>query len=532
MYNEYNFYNDNDSEKDGSSYTGTPQSYDYYIDSDIVGDSSSSSGSGKDPKKKKKGSGMSLAKKFALCASFAAVFGLVAGGVAVGTTRLASSSTSSTAQTVQTAANADSSVAANNTVASSSTTNGSTASVGTTGSDTSSEMTVEEVSSNSMPALVSITNKSIQEVQNYFGGMGGFGNNSGTQEYEETSMGSGVIIGQTDSVIYIVTNEHVIDSAQTLTVAFVDDSTASGTVIGSDSTNDIAVVSVNKSDLSSDTLSQIKVMEIGDSDSLVVGQQVVAIGNALGYGQSVSEGIVSALNRSMDGGTGIYAEGLIQTDAAINPGNSGGALLNMNGQLIGINSAKYADTEVEGMGYSIPINKVEPIIEEMINGTYTSTDSSSTDTNTNSSQNGSNGQNGSNDQNGSNNQNGNNSGSNSTDGNVQVSSDAYLGVSCTGISSEYSQYYNIPEGVYISEVVSGSAADKAGLKQGDIITAIDGTSISSVDELSSIMSSHSSGDTVSMTISRQSSSGSYASSTVSVTFGSSTSQQKTSYNIQ
>jgi serine protease Do len=322
-------------------------------------------------------------------------------------------------------------------------------------------------------------------------------------------------------VIYIVTNEHVIDSAQTLTVAFVDDSTASGTVIGSDSTNDIAVVSVNKSDLSSDTLSQIKVMEIGDSDSLVVGQQVVAIGNALGYGQSVSEGIVSALNRSMDGGTGIYAEGLIQTDAAINPGNSGGALLNMNGQLIGINSAKYADTEVEGMGYSIPINKVEPIIEEMINGTYTSTDSSSTDTNTNSSQNGSN------------NQNGNNSGSNSTDGNVQVSSDAYLGVSCTGISSEYSQYYNIPEGVYISEVVSGSAADKAGLKQGDIITAIDGTSISSVDELSSIMSSHSSGDTVSMTISRQSSSGSYASSTVSVTFGSSSSsQQKTSYNMQ
>jgi serine protease Do len=464
---------------------------------------------------------MSLAKKFALCASFAAVFGLVAGGVAVGTTRLASSSASSTAQTVQTAANADSSVATNNTVASSSTTNGSTASVGTTSSDTSSEMTVEEVSSNSMPALVSITNKSIQEVQNYFGGMGGFGNNSGTQEYEETSMGSGVIIGQTDSVIYIVTNEHVIDSAQTLTVAFVDDSTASGTVIGSDSTNDIAVVSVNKSDLSSDTLSQIKVMEIGDSDSLVVGQQVVAIGNALGYGQSVSEGIVSALNRSMDGGTGIYAEGLIQTDAAINPGNSGGALLNMNGQLIGINSAKYADTEVEGMGYSIPINKVEPIIEEMINGTYTSTDSSSTDTNTNSSQNGSN------------NQNGNNSGSNSTDGNVQVSSDAYLGVSCTGISSEYSQYYNIPEGVYISEVVSGSAADKAGLKQGDIITAIDGTSISSVDELSSIMSSHSSGDTVSMTISRQSSSGSYASSTVSVTFGSSSSsQQKTSYNMQ
>ncbi|MCI1722206.1 MAG: trypsin-like peptidase domain-containing protein [Lachnospiraceae bacterium] len=521
MYNEYNFYNDNDSEKDGSSYTGTPQSYDYYIDSDIVGDSSSRSGSGKDPKKKKKGSGMSLAKKFALCASFAAVFGLVAGGVAVGTTRLASSSASSTAQTVQTAANADSSVATNNTVASSSTTNGSTASVGTTSSDTSSEMTVEEVSSNSMPALVSITNKSIQEVQNYFGGMGGFGNNSGTQEYEETSMGSGVIIGQTDSVIYIVTNEHVIDSAQTLTVAFVDDSTASGTVIGSDSTNDIAVVSVNKSDLSSDTLSQIKVMEIGDSDSLVVGQQVVAIGNALGYGQSVSEGIVSALNRSMDGGTGIYAEGLIQTDAAINPGNSGGALLNMNGQLIGINSAKYADTEVEGMGYSIPINKVEPIIEEMINGTYTSTDSSSTDTNTNSSQNGSN------------NQNGNNSGSNSTDGNVQVSSDAYLGVSCTGISSEYSQYYNIPEGVYISEVVSGSAADKAGLKQGDIITAIDGTSISSVDELSSIMSSHSSGDTVSMTISRQSSSGSYASSTVSVTFGSSSSsQQKTSYNMQ
>ena len=525
MYNEYNFYNDDDF----SPYSEADENHEGYIDSTVIPDKASAgaSGSGKPPRKKKP---MGIFKKMALCAAFAAVFGLVAGGVYVGTTKLASSSSSKTV--LQTAANANSTVSAENATASSSTNQStdSSSSVGSTAasSDSGSDLSVEDVAANSMPALVSITNKSIQEVQNYFGGMGGYGNN-GTQSYESTSMGSGVIIGQTDSLIYIVTNEHVIDSAQTLTVAFVDNSTAEGTVIGSDSTNDIAVVSVNKSDLSSDTLSQIKVMEIGSSDSLVVGQQVVAIGNALGYGQSVSTGIVSALNRSMDGGTGIYAEGLIQTDAAINPGNSGGALLNMKGQLIGINSAKYADTSVEGMGYSIPIDKVEPIIESMINGTYTSDQSTTGSTDSTSENNGNNGSNGSIGNNGSNGSTDSNS-SSSSDGTVEATSDAYLGISCTGISSEYSQYYNIPEGVYISSVTSGSAAEKAGLQSGDIITSVDGTSVSSVNDLTSVLNQHTSGDTVQVTVSRQNGS-SYAETTVSVTLGS-RSSQKTSYNNQ
>lgn len=358
-------------------------------------------------------------------------------------------------------------------------------------SDSSGDLTVEQVAANSMPAMVAITNTSVTEIQNYFG-YGTFGN--GGQTAESVSMGTGVIVGETDDNILIATNAHVIANADQLSIAFVDNSAASGTVVGSDSTNDLAVVSVKKSDLSDDTLSQIKVITFGSSDDLQVGEQVVAIGNALGYGQSVSTGIVSALNRSIttqDETTGqtTTTEGMIQTDASINPGNSGGALLNMKGELIGINSAKYEDESVEGMGYAIPISYAEPILTQLANGE-------------------------------------------STDTATQTSGSAYLGIQCTTVSENYASYYGIPQGVYVSAVVTGSPAESAGIRQGDIITAIDNTSISSTDDLKTALANYSSGDSATITLSRAQSSimggTSYVSGTLTVTFGSSSSGTQTS----
>ena len=223
-------------------------------------------------------------------------------------------------------------------------------------------MDVSEIASNVMPSVVAITNKSVQEVQDYFGM---FGTGGGIQTQEVESRGSGIIIGQNDSELLIATNNHVVDSADTLSVCFVDNSVYSASVKGTDADNDLAVIAVPLDQISGDTMSQIKVAAIGDSDSLSVGEQVVAIGNALGYGQSVTTGIVSALDRKIDDNENSPA--LIQTDAAINPGNSGGALVNMNGELIGINSAKFASTEVEGMGYAIPTATASPIIQELMN---------------------------------------------------------------------------------------------------------------------------------------------------------------------
>lgn len=234
----------------------------------------------------------------------------------------------------------------------------------TAGSDSTpaGSMDVSEIASNVMPSVVAITNKSVQEVQDYFGM---FGTGGGIQTQEVESRGSGIIIGQNDSELLIATNNHVVDSADTLSVCFVDNSVYSASVKGTDADNDLAVIAVPLDQISGDTMSQIKVAAIGDSDSLSVGEQVVAIGNALGYGQSVTTGIVSALDRKIDDNENSPA--LIQTDAAINPGNSGGALVNMNGELIGINSAKFASTEVEGMGYAIPTATASPIIQELMN---------------------------------------------------------------------------------------------------------------------------------------------------------------------
>ncbi len=333
-------------------------------------------------------------------------------------------------------------------------------------SKSSGTMSVQEVASNSMPAMVAITNTSVEEIQNYFGGYGFFfgGGNSEPQTAESVSMGTGVIIGETDDQVIIASNQHVVTGADTLSVAFIDETAADAVVLGEDADTDLAVIAVNKKDLSEDTLSMIKVIEIGSSDKLLVGEQVVAIGNALGYGQSVSTGIVSALNRTLvsyDGSSEGTDNGLIQTDAAINPGNSGGALLNMNGELIGINSAKYAQTEVEGMGYAIPITDALPILESLKNG---------------------------------------------EEPEISVEhegSGVKLGVSVVTVNEQNSDYYGIPQGALVKEVEAGSAAEEAEIQAGDIITAIDDKQITSVDDLTEALSHYSDGDSAEVTIARE-----------------------------
>ena len=329
---------------------------------------------------------------------------------------------------------------------------------------TAAGSSVAAIADAAMPSLVAITNQSVQEMMNWFGQ---------SRVYESESSGSGIIIGQTDTELLIVTNNHVVDGAQTLSVGFIDETAAKAQVKGTDAEHDIAVISVNLSDLSADTLSQIKVIQVGSSADLQVGEQVVAIGNALGYGQSVTTGIVSALNRpvTIDGVTNT----LIQTDAAINPGNSGGALLNMSGQLVGINSAKYSDTTVEGMGYAIPVDDVTDIIESLMNRTARTQKSPE-------------GQQG------------------------------FLGITGQDVTSEISEAYGMPKGVYITSVEEGSAAEKAGLQKGDIITKFDGTSVSSLSGLQELISYYSSGETVEITYSAVSD-GQYTEQTAEVTLG-------------
>ena len=323
---------------------------------------------------------------------------------------------------------------------------------------------VAAIADAAMPTLVAITNQSVQEMMNWFGQ---------SQAYESQSSGSGIIIGQTDTELLIVTNNHVVDGAQTLSVGFIDETAAKAQVKGTDAEHDIAVISVNLSDLSADTLSQIKVIQVGSSADLQVGEQVVAIGNALGYGQSVTTGIVSALNRpvTIDGVTNT----LIQTDAAINPGNSGGALLNMSGQLVGINSAKYSDTTVEGMGYAIPVDDVTDIIESLMNRTARTQK-------------------------------------------APEGQQGFLGITGQDVTSEISEAYGMPKGVYITSVEEDSAAEKAGLQKGDIITKFDGTSVSSLSGLQELISYYSSGETVEITYSAVSD-GQYTEQTAEVTLG-------------
>ncbi|MDY3249979.1 MAG: trypsin-like peptidase domain-containing protein, partial [Candidatus Choladocola sp.] len=331
---------------------------------------------------------------------------------------------------------------------------------------------VSDVAAAVMPAVVSITNKSVEEVQDLFGMYGRYGR-GGTYTYESESCGSGIIIGQNDSELLICTNNHVVEGAGEITVGFVDDEVYEAVLKGADASNDLAVVAVSLDDISDDTMSQIKIAEIGDSDSLVVGQQVVAIGNALGYGQSVTTGIVSALNRKID--LEGYDTDLIQTDAAINPGNSGGALLDMEGHVIGINSAKASSNGVEGMGYAIPISYAKPILEDLMNKkTRTET--------------------------------------------VDEEDSAFIGITGEEVSDEMSSLYGIPKGIYITEVQEDSPAEDAGLKKGDVIIKFDGSSVGSMSELKRMLAYYAAGEEVPVTISRASD-GEYGEQKIDLTLG-------------
>lgn len=313
-----------------------------------------------------------------------------------------------------------------------------------------------------MPSVVSITNLSVQQVQSFFGGI---------QEQESKSVGSGIIISQNDSELLIITNNHVVEGNETLTVSFVDEESVEAQVKGTDATKDLAVIAVQTKEIKDTTMDQIKVASLGNSDQLQVGESVIAIGNALGYGQSVTSGIVSATGRELDG----IDEKLIQTDAAINPGNSGGALLNANGEVIGINTAKVATDTVEGMGYAIPISSVSDIIENLMNQ--------------------------------------------ETKTKVSEAEQGQLGIQGVDVTADSSEMYNMPTGVYVSEVIAGGGAKKAGITKGSVITGINGTSIDGMQTLKEQLQYYRAGETVKITVATPEKNGEYAKRDVEVTLG-------------
>ena len=334
-----------------------------------------------------------------------------------------------------------------------------------TGSTAKGSLDVSEIVSEALPSIVSITTKSVQEVQNYFGMYGMYGYAPQQQEQEVEGSGSGIIVGKNDDELLIATNYHVVEGADTLSVAFTDGNAVEASVKGFDEERDLAVVSVSLDDVEDDTMDAVSIANIGSSDDLKVGEQVVAIGNALGYGQSVTTGIVSAKNRRMDSDNNTVTDGsddssdgvnLIQTDAAINPGNSGGALLNMEGEVVGINSAKLASTEVEGMGYAIAISDVTDILQNLMN--ETSRDK------------------------------------------LDDSEHGVLGIKGSSVSSEAVQMYGIPAGVFVKKVTEGGAADKAGLKANSVITEFNGKTVSSINQLSEYLSYYEPDEEVELTV--------------------------------
>lgn len=334
-----------------------------------------------------------------------------------------------------------------------------------TGSTAKGSLDVSEIVSEALPSIVSITTKSVQEVQNYFGMYGMYGYAPQQQEQEVEGSGSGIIVGKNDDELLIATNYHVVEGADTLSVAFTDGNAVEASVKGFDEERDLAVVSVSLDDVEDDTMDAVSIANIGSSDDLKVGEQVVAIGNALGYGQSVTTGIVSAKNRRMDSDNNTVTDGsddssdgvnLIQTDAAINPGNSGGALLNMEGEVVGINSAKLASTEVEGMGYAIAISDVTDILQNLMN--ETSRDK------------------------------------------LDDSEHGVLGIKGSSVSSEAVQMYGIPAGVFVKKVTEGGAADKAGLKENSVITEFNGKTVSSNNQLIEYLSYYEPDEEVELTV--------------------------------
>lgn len=440
MDNQYSYYNPNETE--GNTSNGTT----FYNNGQ--GDD------GKTPKKKKEHKKM---PKAVAVTGLALMFGVVSSAtflttnyvgtkvLKLGTTQKSTSTTSTSAVT-------------------------SNASLTKTSSVVTSD--VSSVVENVMPSIVSITNMSVQEVQNYFGG---------TSKQESESAGTGIIISQNDSELLVVTNNHVVAGSDTLTVTFADGNSVEANIKGTDSEYDVAVVAVPLDSISEDTKKAISVATLGDSTELKVGEPAIAIGNALGYGQSVTTGVISALNRSVsetDQTTGETTESsvkLIQTDAAINPGNSGGALVNASGEVIGINSSKLVGDSVEGVGYAIPISDVSDLIENLMNQ--------------------------------------------ETKTKVAEADQGAIGIKGMSVSTEYSQQLNMPEGVYVSEVTKGGRAEKAGMTRGCIITGINGTKVSSMDDLQEQLQYYAKGDEVELTIQVPQSNGEYQEQSVNVTLG-------------
>ena len=409
-------------------------------------------GSNPKPEKKKKERKLGgFGKQLAKCAALALVFGLVAGGVMTGV-NYASGKVLGTTN----AGNVQASL-----------TTGDDSTVQPTAISSSYVATdVSDIVDEVMPSIVAITNVSQTEYQSFWGQ---------SKTYESTSCGSGIIVSQDKEYLYVATNNHVVEGANSLTVTFANDDTVSAEIKGTDPSTDLAVVKVALSSIKDDTMSAIKVATLGSSDTLKVGESCIAIGNALGYGQSVTTGVISALNREVSvsdsSSSTNYTAELIQTDAAINPGNSGGALLNTAGEVIGINSVKYSDTSVEGIGYAIPMDTAKPIIEELI-----------------------------------------------TNEKVDESNSAYLGIAGVDVTSDVAKTYNMPTGVYVAQVMEGAAAEQAGIQKGDIITKFDGKDVTSMEKLSYNMQYYAAGTTVDVVIER-SSNGQYEEQTISVTLG-------------
>lgn len=406
---------------------------------------------------------MTTGKKWAAVVAMALVFGLVAGGVMVGV--------NAAGGYLLNRENKADQIGQTQTVNSDS---------GTASSGKSQTGTVAQVAKDAMPSVVTISTMSVEEMRSFFGG---------TQQYKVEGAGTGVIVGKNDSELLIATNNHVVEGATSLSVGFIDQESVAGEVKGTDVDNDLAVVAVKLSDIPDDTMKQIKVATVGDSDDLQLGDQVVAIGNALGYGQSVTSGYVSALDRDLtltdQSGTTINSTGLIQTDAAINEGNSGGALLNMKGELIGINEAKTASsstgTAVDNIGFAIPIDKAEKSLQQLMNLT--------------------------------------------TREKVDASQASYLGIAGQDVSEEAKELYGIPSGVVIAEVVKNGPADEAGVKKGDILTGLDGRSIGSMEQLQDVLQYYAAGEKVDIVV-QHSDNGSYQEQTLSITLGSAEEAQK------
>ena len=382
-----------------------------------------------------------MGKKAAKLVASAAVFGLVAGACFVGVSVAKDKLYPSTADRIETTSGTTSAKS-------------ETSSSGSSSSSSNVASVVNEV----MPSVVSIT--STIQSSNYYG--------FGTQESEGS--GSGFIVAKTKDNLMIATNNHVVSDATSLTVGFADDTTAKATVVGTDYSADLAVISVKIKDIKDSTASKIKVATLGSSDDLKVGEEVVAIGNALGYGQSVTTGVVSAKNREVSLTDGTM--NLLQTDAAINPGNSGGVLINMDGQVVGINNAKLEDTSVEGMGYAIPITTAKTILTDLMNASSVSTKDA-----------------------------------------------AFLGVVGRDINESYSSALGIPSGIYVSQVVSGSPAEKAGISAGDVITKFEGNNVSTMSGLKEKLALKKANTKVKITFKRANQSGTYEEKTVTVTLG-------------